>query len=304
MAEYFPPVPFPLQGPIAVPYDVLVNVIEQSPFNTLQSWRCTCRDFFQLVGSILRSRYNGEVGRFVDDVEAFNTALLITGAVVAGSTALKILLPHEGWVPGDMDIYVGNPMYQHLIALVTRPCLSFKLVPKDKADGKKSALSAPGTGMLTVSRYSTPKGRHVDIVCSSFETPLSPLHYYWSSLLINYVTPTHSACGYPDLTLHRAGLIKGCLNAKDVEALQKYNDRGFTLVDDGWWRLSGRNDANDLDPWKFGDSSALVCDYRMSPLDERPSMPVFRDKKGWFLRVYYPPPSPPSSLYPSSPYGE
>ena len=176
-------------------------------------------------------------------------------------------------------------MHDRLIRLLTKSPLSFKLVPDDKARGAKSPLAPVGTGMLTVTRYSTPKGQQVDVVRSSIESPLLPLYYYWSSLLINYVTPTHCACGYPDLTIHRAGLIKGGLTVeKDKEAMKKYNERGFVFVDDGCWRVPGRGTQVDLDPWVFGDSSAMVGDYRKSPLDERPTMPVHRmpDSSSWY----------------------
>ncbi|KAI0684412.1 hypothetical protein C8Q76DRAFT_585544, partial [Earliella scabrosa] len=127
-------------------------------------------------------------------------------AVISGSAALKFFLPDEKWAASDLDIYVGDHTYEDFVALVTTDVrINFKpYVPAEDENGlhTKSVISY-GSGMLAVRRFVTPTGRYVDIVRSSLETPLIPLYYFLSTLLVNYISPTHCGCGYPGLTLYR-----------------------------------------------------------------------------------------------------
>ncbi|KAI0706466.1 hypothetical protein C8Q76DRAFT_596427, partial [Earliella scabrosa] len=130
------------------------------------------------------------------------------GAIISGSVALKFFLPGEHWTPHDLDIYVPDRMFDTFISIVTKdPKIQFRSVPNSPRAPRRSAR--PGTnGIRQVLRFRTETNLHVDIIRSAVHSPLTPLHFYWTTLVMNFITPDACACGFPDGTLTRRGILR------------------------------------------------------------------------------------------------
>ena len=144
-------------------------------------------------------------------------------------------------------------------------------VSSDEDDGTPSGNTLQG--IKSVWRFRTPTGRLVDVVRSPVNSPLVPLHSFWSTLVCNFIAPDGCGCAYPAATIRRMGVVRnGYMSEKDIAAAHKYASRGFTLVQDDWMTLE-----DDPPCWEadcFGDVDAMVVSFRKAA-DSRPAqLPV------------------------------
>lgn len=133
-------------------------------------------------------------------------------------------------------------------------------------------------GLRDVRKFVTPTGLYVDVIRSPTASPVTPLRFFWSTLVMNFITPTACVCAYPSATLARTGVLKqGKLRPRDRAAIAKYEDeRGFFFVGDEW------RDAVDMwDYLFFGERNLLALDYRVSPSEPRADLPVTHTPRGW-----------------------
>ncbi|KAI0745184.1 hypothetical protein C8Q76DRAFT_607138, partial [Earliella scabrosa] len=171
------------------------------------AWRQTSRAYYTVVATVLRARYTACVSPFVIDVEHFSELLRASGAIISGSAALHFFHPDLHWQPLDLDIYVSERMFHTFIATVAKDeQLRFQLLPAVSGSGRSSI--AGGNGIRDVFRFRTPTGRHVDIVRSSTSNPVTPLRAFWTTLVMNFLTPDGCVCGYPGGTMARHGFIR------------------------------------------------------------------------------------------------
>ena len=133
-------------------------------------------------------------------------------------------------------------------------------------------------GLRDVRKFVTPTGKHVDVIRSPTYSPVTPLRFFWSTLVMNFITPRACVCGFPSATMQRIGVLKqGLLRPRDHVAIAKYRDeRGFYFVGDQWRKA--------LDMWDhlfFGERDLIAIDYRVSPSDEVPTLPIRYTVRGW-----------------------
>ena len=239
----------------------------------------------------MRSRYRELIRLFVPDVDVFSQLLRSTGAVISGSLALFYLIPSDDWFPNDMDVYVPYNMFTSLTnTLETHPNLRFVLeVPRPG-----SVLSTSETiDIVEIKRYRTPSNRLVDVIRSRRESPISPLLRYWTSLLVNYLSPDGFASAFPRMLFNGMGYCKEFgMTARDTTAMEKYTAQHFrkgapfTFLPDIWgtWK----------DPlyWIcdcFADRQALVIDFRREIHQPVPPLPLRCESIGWIFVVPFPP---------------
>ena len=133
-------------------------------------------------------------------------------------------------------------------------------------------------GLRDVRKFITPTGRRVDVIRSPTGSPITPLRFFWSTLVMNFITPRACVCGYPSATLERVGVLKqGRLRVRDKAAIAKYrDDRAFYFVGDEW-----RNTLEMWDHLFFGERDLLALDYRISPGADRADLPIKFTARGW-----------------------
>ncbi|KAI0709398.1 hypothetical protein C8Q76DRAFT_799407 [Earliella scabrosa] len=296
--------PFPcLEGPICLHDDILIAIMENSDIFMLAQWRLTSKTNYTVVATILRDRYRTCISPFVANIDAFNTLLRACGAVISGSVALQFFLPDDAWTPGDLDIYVADRMFDTFITAVMQDALNFHPLPRTSRTRRRRSGTPGLNGIRDVLRFRTSTGRSIDIVRSATNSPITPIRTFWTTLLMNFITPDACACGFPTATLARTGAFRGNpAFEKDALAKAKYDLRGFNFV-------GGRQSRYIADPstWDFdyfGDINAMILGFRLQPKDSLGACPVIRTKRGWRIKQPFPRISPATHMknHPSAPF--
>ena len=202
--------------------DILVVIIKNSDVLTLGTWRYTCRGFYTVVGTVLRKRYESCIQPFVLDVNHFDNIVRACGAVISGSVALQFFLHDDPWHPSDLDIYLPDRTFDSFVNMVDKdPKVGFQILPNSEQPQRGSAALGY-QGIRNVYRFRTKTDRFVDVIRSSMNSPVTPLHAFWSTLVMNFVTPDGCVCGFPEGTLNRQGIVRGTLTTeRDQSAVTK-----------------------------------------------------------------------------------
>ncbi|KAI0712982.1 hypothetical protein C8T65DRAFT_520794, partial [Cerioporus squamosus] len=139
------------------------------------------------------------------------------GAVISGSTALHYFLDDEDWTPNDLDIYVADANWDSFISAIQAPNgLNLKHTESeyvsgdddDDDDGERERARAAVKGLRAVRRFYTASGKKIDVIRSPSNNSITPLHFFWSTIVMNYLTPDACVCGYPTITFRRFGILK------------------------------------------------------------------------------------------------
>lgn len=134
-----------------------------------------------------------------------------------------------------------------------------------------------GKGFRTMRSYRTRLDQRVNVICSPSNNPITPLRYFWSTIMGNFVIPDGALCGFPSGTLNGRGVLKvDGLTLREVATLDKYEERGFVF--------GGEELRRELDVWDyifFGQRRLLAVDFRRDHKDARKDFPVFRTERGW-----------------------
>ncbi|KAI0698721.1 hypothetical protein C8Q76DRAFT_698164 [Earliella scabrosa] len=262
-----------------LPVDIIVHVIWKSDFILLLSWRKTCRAFFTVVATVLRSRYETAVRPFLGPlVSDFGELMRRTGAVLSGSVALQFFVQNSAWVAKDLDIYVPDGSFEQFVT-TAEEAFSFESTPNASPSGPPP-MEHIANGIRDIRTYTTSTGRRVDVIRSPVNNPIFPLQFYWTTLVMNVVTPDGCVCGYPTYTLQGKGLVRGgLLTDKERAAMAKYENRGFQLTQRDWWQVMEGPSNWTMD--YFGDITALGASFKNAVTDPYPSFPLVNTRRGW-----------------------
>ena len=267
--------------------DIVWIILGLCDLRTILQCRMTSRSCFMLANSVLRDRFRGLVRPFFSDVTAFSDLLRKHGAVISGSLALYYLVPSEHWFPNDMDIYVSYEEFPRFIHVVdTHPSVLFIRTPQS------TVSTSDSLDIAEVRRYLTPSNRAVDVIRSRRSNPAFPLPAFWTSLLVNYVTPDSIFSAFPRMVFNGKGYIKEFgMTSRDEAAMLKYKarkfrgDESFSFAPELWGTW--------MDPfyWQkdfLSDRKALVVDLRRRACDPITPMPIIPIPGGWKLVFPFP----------------
>ncbi len=156
-------------------------------------------------------------------------------------------------------------------------------------------------GLRDVRTFTTPTGARVDVIRSPSNSPLTPLRFFWSSLVVNFITPDGCGCGYPSSTLHRIGVLKpGLFRLRDKNAVAKYEGRCFDFVSQEWrqvldmwdylflergarWFLTSvKNSHRHARPFRYDSACAVGYQPSIPPCD----LPVSNRRKLFLLTAF------------------
>ncbi|KAI0746096.1 hypothetical protein C8Q76DRAFT_586729, partial [Earliella scabrosa] len=128
-------------------------------------------------------------------------------AVISGSVALHFFTQDCSWTPKDLDIYVPDNTFEAFVeGLQVRPLLAFSLLSDIPPSGPPLPEQV-ANGIKEVQIFATRTGRRVDVIRSPVCTPIYPLLFYWTTLVMNFITPGGCFCGYPVETLNRRATV-------------------------------------------------------------------------------------------------
>ncbi|RDX52801.1 hypothetical protein OH76DRAFT_1323056, partial [Lentinus brumalis] len=139
------------------------------------------------------------------------------GAIISGSTALRYFLDDDDWSPNDLDIYVANDNWDPLLASLTEAdSLGLSLNPPVLLDPRAHPTPKPvdprthasAKDWRSVKTLYTATGRKIDVIRSPANNSMTPLRFFWSTLVMNFLTPDACVCGYPSITFQRFGILK------------------------------------------------------------------------------------------------
>ena len=183
------------------------------------------------VRKYMQQRFGAMTGRFFKNKLAFSRMLTDLRAVVSGSAALHLMLPPKTtyWTPQDLDIYAP---YVHYISICARMLsLGYSFTDEPEPD------PAPYTYSQIKEIVSFSDGTHkVHLIFSKSTTAFAPIFEFHSTAVMNFVSPRHLFCAYPNLTFNGLSIINpgaaylGRFDVPVVDALRKYNLRGFHYV--------------------------------------------------------------------------
>ncbi|TFK88574.1 hypothetical protein K466DRAFT_453784, partial [Polyporus arcularius HHB13444] len=88
----------------------------------------------------------------------------------------------------------------------------------------------PHRGTRSITRFGTTAGI-VNVVCSRFQDPLTPIACSWSSLHTGYVNPVWFGHAFPRLTLQRRGIVGDGVGEENevCSRMERFLGRGFDL---------------------------------------------------------------------------
>lgn len=216
---------------------------------------------------------------FAHRVPQFMGLLRLHDAVVSGSTALALFLSPVDWEPGDLDVYVGDAQYVDFV------CDFERLFPVVLDADMPSGLSGyyGYTGIMGVRRYLTDAGKRIDVIRSNRTNAAAPLLYFWSSLLVNFITPRGAVCAFPRTTLSREGIVADTgLSSKAKAARAKYEHRGVRFIEVASWR-PGVGLAEDH-AQTLSSGPLLVLDFDSVWASSPLQMPILRAGPDWVIK--------------------
>jgi hypothetical protein len=218
-------------------------------FKDLLKFGRTSRANYRFVRGALRNTVHRLIAPFTPrgGVERFLSMLRSERAVISGSMALFPLIfcnfsgtnsNELNWSPRDMDIYEPNT------GRGSSGVLKYLLEVEEYAEHniRERSLREQYDARWGIRQVKNVvrDGVHVDIVTSSSSSAISPIFYFHSTPVINWISPEGLFSAYPKLTCARRGLLNPmaldrsrfvpALPGSGVRlSLEKYKIRGFDI---------------------------------------------------------------------------
>lgn len=137
--------------------------------------------------------------------------------------------------------------------------------------------------IINLLQFKTPKEQYVDVIRSPTNNPVVAINRFWSSLVMNFLTPDSCVCGFPNSTLSRIAMLKPDLVPRDNKAIVKYIKREFKMSDTMW-----RDGIDYCDTLFFGHPMAMVYSFHLNPTDKTAPLPIGPSRRGWLLNALWP----------------
>ena len=234
---------------ITLPPEIVAYIWAFLTLKDLVKFGCTSRSNYRLVRRALRNTVHRLIAPFTPTagVDPFLAMLKSERAVISGSMALFPLMfcnfsgtisNEVCWSPRDMDIYEpktergGSGVLKYLL----------EIEGYEEHNIRERSLREQYDGRQGIHQVKNLKrdGIHVDIVTSASSSAISPIFYFHSTQVFNWISPEGLFSAYPKLTCIQRGLLNPmafdrnhfvpALPGGDVrQSLRKYYFRGFDI---------------------------------------------------------------------------
>ncbi|KAF6746513.1 hypothetical protein DFP72DRAFT_823059 [Ephemerocybe angulata] len=146
------------------------------------------------------------------DPEGFLEKMAETNTVLSGSGALEIILPGT-CTPGDLDLYCPRDEGQTLSSYLEANSFnkyeySSTSIERRSEDGQSDDDEHYDSrnGIKSIIRLChEAHGSKIHIIESLSLSPLVPLFFFHSTVVMNFVSATAAVCFYPELTFQHKG---------------------------------------------------------------------------------------------------
>ncbi len=185
-------------------------------------------DYLDIVVDELQDQMEDVVAPFVPHPRSFLNFISTVNAFVGGSALIPFFVRDARYRANALEVYA--PFLQ-LIPLCNH--LQNHQCAREEDDfGSDDDFEdyLPHRGARSITRYGTPVGT-VNVICSRFDDPLTPIACSWSSLHFGYANAEWFGHGYPHLTLHRRGIIGDGVGEEEEVCgrMGRFLRRGFDL---------------------------------------------------------------------------
>jgi hypothetical protein len=234
---------------IGLPPELVAYIWSFLTLKDLVKFGQTSHANYRLVRGALRNTVHRLVAPFTSKggVDRFMNMLRSERAVISGSMALfpLIFCNFSGtvsigsfWVPHDMDIY--EPKTTKGGSGVLKYLLEVEGYEEQNLEERSLQEQYDAWRGIRQMKNVVRDGFRVDIVTSSSSSAVSPIFYFHSTPVINWISPEGLFSAYPKLTCARRGLlnpmaldrtrfIPALPGASVRHSLDKYNIRGFDI---------------------------------------------------------------------------
>lgn len=200
-----------------------------------------CFSLRQEVKSYMRSRFHDTIRPWIGKPKDFRNAMRKSNAILSGSIVLQYVM-RTSWSSSNVDIYVpaGTAkwvMFQHLM---TTEKYAMEAIWTDER-GPPHCFGADRDDILSLMQLSktseTPSGNstlRINILESSDPDPFSPLIWFNTTWVMNWLTADTVGMAYPVETLERSGTYCGIGTAAFTKAelgwFTAYRFRDFSQI--------------------------------------------------------------------------
>ncbi|KZT31442.1 hypothetical protein SISSUDRAFT_1067754 [Sistotremastrum suecicum HHB10207 ss-3] len=210
------------------------SLFDSLPLRELLILSALNRDLQHRVRIFLNNRFNQTFESKIEDFVNFRQFWRSHKFYLSGSAALHFITQDESWKPHDLDFYIGKNQAEPLIdQLLLR---GFEYVNKAR-DIKKSTHMRNydlNRNIHAIHRlYRQPKNQEtifIDVVESAHDNPLETIINFYSTPVMNFLSADIIGLLYPDLTFEHIGIVRRMHHPNLKALIQKYNDRGFTML--------------------------------------------------------------------------
>ncbi|OBZ68215.1 hypothetical protein A0H81_11693 [Grifola frondosa] len=193
--------------------------------------------------------------------------------------SFELLSIFQLFSPNDLDIYVNANNAAQLITYLRDDEHYEDRRNESPYHGSPfhaltPTLHYPLSGISCIMRL-VRANRCIDVIISADDSPLTPLPYFWSTLVMNFVSADFICCAYPIPTLlYLCGIVNAARVLttpigiiKTMQCVQKYASRGYNLVfSPAEWRIA----YADATPCE----SSPMCPARNQFFGDRASMTI------------------------------
>jgi hypothetical protein len=212
-------------------------VLSATSIPSLSRLAATSKTYNYIVHRHIYDRLTTTIQPFFGQVTKCLTVLASTNTVISGSQALHFMMPpyEHNWGPADMDLYTSMEGYENLIAYMKS--LGYGMVTNGAAGKQHRDYATEGNfGGIRFVTTMKKDGRQVDIIVSARTSPISPIFYFHSTIVTNFISAHGIFSAYPRLTEMYRGLVNPIAYAprpkptpKILGCMQKYRERGFEI---------------------------------------------------------------------------
>ncbi|KAH9943752.1 hypothetical protein B0H21DRAFT_695290 [Amylocystis lapponica] len=216
-----------------MPNEMLHRIVEQLSLADLATWRMVSASNCRIVADILNTDINHNLSRFVQHPSGVRDVMRDARAVISGSFALKIIDRQSTFTPNDVNFYVGKSGHGAIVKYLIEEegYVTTETIDVDLAVG--CGLYNFCGSIASVTKLQA-RGKNIDVICSTDESPTTPLPYFWTTLVMNFITADSICSAYPAITIRGRGLMhqKRLLDPSLPEGsrilcLEKYQERGY-----------------------------------------------------------------------------
>ncbi|KAF6744639.1 hypothetical protein DFP72DRAFT_1078228 [Ephemerocybe angulata] len=218
------------------PPELVRETVQHMDFEQLTTFRSTSRIHDYETNKVLEERVDAQLTHFGLEKGRIFEIMTKRHAFISGSVALVVLFPGEAFIPGDIDFYVGEEYHDQFVNDVLS---STKYTETPLPSGTTTTVlfrdgyPLENAGIKSVKWLQhAEKKTKMNIIQIELPEVMAAVFQFYSTLLMNVITPVGVGCGYPRLTMKKAGVLKErpMEKAHKVALNQdKYWARGFDI---------------------------------------------------------------------------